>query len=168
MLCNECKKNTATVRYVAIVGGVKKEYNLCADCARKLGISPLTAFSWGDMFALGRKSEDEKACPKCGTTLSQLKSGGVVGCEECYAALNEGIQPILRKVQKSATHIGRAPMGFEAAKLPQPSVIEGDPGPLEQLREQMQRAVEEENFELAATLRDQIRGLKEEEEHGSH
>ena len=39
MVCQNCGKNEANVKYTQIVNGVKKEMVLCEECAEKMGIS---------------------------------------------------------------------------------------------------------------------------------
>ena len=41
MLCQNCGKNEANIRYTQIINGVKKEVALCSNCAKKLGMDEL-------------------------------------------------------------------------------------------------------------------------------
>ena len=41
MLCENCNENEANVRYTQIINGVKKEMNLCEECAHKLGVGEI-------------------------------------------------------------------------------------------------------------------------------
>ena len=43
MLCEQCRKREATVKYVEVAGGVKTEHNLCAQCAGKLDLGQYSA-----------------------------------------------------------------------------------------------------------------------------
>ena len=38
MLCQNCGKNEANIKYTQVINGVKKEIALCEDCAKKLGL----------------------------------------------------------------------------------------------------------------------------------
>ena len=38
MLCQNCNKNEATVKYTEIINGEKREVMLCEECSRELGI----------------------------------------------------------------------------------------------------------------------------------
>ena len=57
MLCENCGNNEANIRYTQIVNGVKKEMNLCEECAEKMGVGnfsmkmPLSLSNFiGDFF----------------------------------------------------------------------------------------------------------------------
>ena len=39
MLCDNCKKREANVRYTENVNGVRRELNLCEECSIRLGIA---------------------------------------------------------------------------------------------------------------------------------
>ena len=45
MLCENCGKREANVRYSENINGVKKEMHLCEECSQKLGISSKMDFS---------------------------------------------------------------------------------------------------------------------------
>ena len=53
MLCEQCRKREATVKYVEVAGGVKTEHNLCAQCAGKLDLGQYSALFEGE-FPLGK------------------------------------------------------------------------------------------------------------------
>ena len=104
-------------------------------------------------------------------TLSEFKREGIVGCQDCYRYLRVGTEPILRRVQKGLQHTGRRPVGHDAGKLPKPgegSSPETVPLPgedphtaaVKELQRRMKEAVKAEDFELAATLRDELRALQ--------
>lgn len=170
MLCNHCDKNQATMHFCIIENGQKKEYDLCPVCAQQLGLMSFSPFSFSDLFShTATDLPGEISCSMCGTTLREFKKTGLLGCENCYEDLFVGIEPILRSVQKGTEHVGRTPVGYEAGTLlpKNESVPPTDevPNPLEALQEEMNRAVQEENFEQAAKLRDEIKKLKEEGAH---
>lgn len=170
MFCDECKKNPATVHVNTVHNGVHTEKNLCQDCAVKYGLMSFMPFSFGDLVPHAVLSEqDQIRCETCGMTLSEFKQGGLVGCQDCYRYLRAGTEPILRRVQKGLTHTGRRPVGHDAGKLPQFSSATpaSRPAPTDPLSEEiaelqakLDSAVKEENFELAASLRDEIRALQ--------
>ena len=41
MLCQNCNKNKANVKYTQIINGHKKEMMLCEECSEKLGINKM-------------------------------------------------------------------------------------------------------------------------------
>ena len=168
MFCDDCKKNPATVHINTIHNGIHTEKNLCQECAMKSGFMSFLPFSFGDLVPHAVLSEqDQIRCESCGMTLSEFKREGLVGCQECYRTLRVGTEPILRRVQKGLLHTGRRPVGHDAGKLPSPiteakTATPEDPKTraVAELQRKMDAAVKEENFELAASLRDEMRGLQ--------
>ena len=119
MLCDNCKKNEANVRYSENINGVKKELNLCEECSQKLGINDLhfnmpinfTSFL-SDFFndmndislmpTLGEESNIK--CRKCGLTWDDFLHTGKFGCSNCYNDFELRIDPILRSMQGKTKH----------------------------------------------------------------
>ncbi len=84
--------------------------------------------------------------------MQDFRESGRLGCPDCYDAFNQHLRGLLRRLHGSSQHVGE-----------QYTREEGDPsaGPsLGQLRERLRRAVETENFELAAEIRDRIRVME--------
>ena len=86
-------------------------------------------------------------------TYDDFRKFGRLGCSECYNAFREQLAVLLKKIHGSNQHLGKAP-----SKLPQP--IKKKIDQLQELKRQLQRAIEAESFEEAAALRDKIRGLE--------
>jgi len=59
-------------------------------------------------------------CPRCGTTLRELDSKGMLGCIECYNTYNETVLKNILKKQGSSEYIGRKP--GEAASIEAPDI----------------------------------------------
>ena len=93
-------------------------------------------------------------CAACGQTYRAFKESGKLGCAACYDTFEEQLLPLMRKIQKGDHHVGKCPRGTA-----EPSIEEQ----LADLRRQLQQAVEREEFEQAATLRDEIRRLESQE-----
>jgi protein arginine kinase activator len=91
-------------------------------------------------------------CPGCGASLNDFRETGRLGCAECYQAFEAPLRDLLRRLHGSSRHLG------ERYRSP---VTEGEIGAQDsrKLREQLRVAIETENFELAAELRDQLRAL---------
>lgn len=176
MLCEQCKKRTATVFYNEKLNGRSRSLSLCGECASKLRESgeirdvtsmigsfadPFSALQderFGDFFGLRilRAKEEKILCPSCGRALAAILNDGKVGCAECYSAFSGELSPLLRSLHGGATHRGRIPSRLLArrARIEQ----------LSRLREELQKAITEEKFEEAARLRDEIRILEEQKE----
>jgi protein arginine kinase activator len=93
------------------------------------------------------------ACPSCGATLSDFRESGRLGCAACYRTFEPSLRDLLRRLHGSSRHLGEryAPPGGAAE--------EAEVVTVSQLRNRLRLAVETENFELAAELRDQLRTL---------
>ncbi len=186
MLCEHCGKKNATVYYKQTVNGKTNEYRLCADCAEALrhAASPgngffafPSLFGDGDFFSPStlfarpekeRKSRSVKTCPLCGSRYDELLNTGKMGCAECYTAFREEIEKTLLSLHGRATHIGRSPKSrlktetvseekTQAPEAPKPTVEQDE---LASLKAELQKAVAEEKYEQAASLRDRIRAME--------
>lgn len=98
---------------------------LCDDCARELKVDEVfrrqnslfdQAFpmlsDFPGVFSTGSDLDFANAkirCPRCGTTLRELESGGQLGCIECYNTFNESILKNILKRQGSSEYMGRKP-----------------------------------------------------------
>ena len=92
-------------------------------------------------------------CTYCALTLQEFRASGRLGCARYYAAFEPSLRELLRRVHGSARHVGRR---YEP---PAPALLERSTT-LAELKDRLRRAIESEQFELAATLRDQIRVLE--------
>lgn len=169
MLCQECGKRPATLHFTKIVNGNKTEFHFCEACAREKGeLIPGTAngFSIHNLLSglmeldakgsTAAKTAEEPRCQCCGMTYSQFSKIGRFGCGDCYKYFGERLTPILKRVHGNAVHVGKVPK--RAGKQVQMR------RQIEQLKLEMQTKVEQEEFEAAAKLRDQIRELERQAE----
>jgi len=164
LLCEDCGKEEATVKLTQIIKNQKTEINLCLDCAKKKGWkNPLEGFPLAEFLAsmvqLGeaKKIEGETAkeaqikCPVCGITFVDFAKQGRLGCGNCYKVFREQIQDLLRKIHGSDVHRGKIPstVGEMAVILQEER----------KLQEKLKKAISEEDFELAAQIRDKLKAL---------
>ena len=157
MLCEKCKKNTATYHYKQIVNGQMTELHLCPNCA--------AASTSGDLFGgLGsllshtlrsRTEPTRRVCSVCGATASELSKTAYAGCSECYKTFAQMFRPYVVKLHGHVNHRGRVPM---SAKKAEPTVDE-TAVKLEALKKELAEAIRTEQFEKAAELRDAIHAL---------
>lgn len=161
MLCDACKKHEATVHLTQIgEDGNMQTYDLCESCSKAKGIEDPTGFSLaGLLMGLGSQkesetiaSEPESKCPECGFSLADFKKAGRFGCPQCYAAFSDPLNSLLKSMHKGIKHTGKRPQS-QAKNL---AVVDQ----LQQLQAQLEEAIQTENFEQAAVLRDQIKQLK--------
>lgn len=155
--CENCKEPT-TIHLTQIINGVMHKIDLCAKCPQAKSIDDPTGFSLADqLLGLGAAAEmkahsDELACPKCGFTQVDFKKSGRLGCPACYDTFRLGLEPLLRNMHRGTHHKGKIPARFQDATELR--------NRLESLEDALKRAVLDEDYEEAATLRDRIRELE--------
>ena len=168
MRCEECGKREAIIALTHIDENEKTVVHLCGECAREQGIDvEETAEGMEELMSDEREHEDEELrCSSCGMTYDRFKEHYRLGCEECYSSFREELRPLLRKVHGSHEHTGKKP-----GKVTEPGVTaalptEGDDAAwtLDLLQRRLRGAVEREEFEEAARLRDRIEELKQRQE----
>jgi len=159
MLCQHCKKQTATVHLTDLVKGEKNERHLCEECAAREGITVKPQMSLNEVlnsFLMSQSTVQELSklkCPDCGTSFVEFRNQGLLGCANDYDAFGEALDSVIERSQDGQTqHIGKSP-GAPA---------ELDPVQKERLKLQreLRQAVETENYERAAELRDRLEELK--------
>lgn len=167
MKCQDCEDRDSTVKVTQIVNNEKVVLNLCKECAAKRGFHspldntpfPLANFLSG-MMTKESSGKDAKSmtvpdltCSNCGLTFSEFSRLGRFGCGQCYKTFRDRLQPLLRKIHGSSLHRGKLPpMLSEEA-----TVIREQ----ERLQEELRLAIESEDFERAADLRDKLKSLSE-------
>lgn len=159
MQCCVCKEKPATVHLTQIVGDKMQKLDLCEECAKAKGVNDPTSFAMADlMLGLGASQELESAtagaglkCPRCGFSQADFKKSGRLGCPECYRTFSEGLSGLLKSMHKGTRHVGKAP---EALRQSRDNIDR-----LKLLQKKLAKAVDEENYESAAALRDEIKLL---------
>ncbi|MGD9014587.1 MAG: UvrB/UvrC motif-containing protein [Candidatus Omnitrophota bacterium] len=160
MLCDLCNKNQATVHLTEIVDDQMSELHLCEECARKKSVQMEQQFGLADLLAglaeFGKPEETKEAedlkCANCGLSYKDFKRIGRLGCGECYANFRKYLLPLLKKIHGSTQHVGKFPYKVAVKSKKKFSLAE--------LRMKLHNAIEKEEFEEAAQLRDKIRELE--------
>ncbi|WP_142413480.1 UvrB/UvrC motif-containing protein [Hathewaya massiliensis] len=173
MICERCKQNQANVHIAKIINGQKEEQNLCDKCAKELNIMGFTnelefdtPFSFpsllGGIVDYISKSQlndedhnEELVCKNCGTSYIEFKNQGLLGCSKCYDDFSSYLLPVVKRVQGNTEHSGKIPVCSGKDIYNKRLIVK--------LREELQRAVNLEEYEKAAELRDKIKELKKEE-----
>ena len=159
MHCDVCKTNQATVFLTQIVDGKMQKVNLCDSCSKEKGVTDPTGFALADLLlGMGAAQEIEKgagveSCPVCGFTQTDFKKTGRLGCAHCYETFETGLDTLLKAMHKGLTHTGKIP-----SRLYRSLQIDNQK---KNLQRDLQKAVEEERYESAAEIRDQLRKLEE-------
>ncbi|RJP26866.1 MAG: hypothetical protein C4527_14350 [Candidatus Omnitrophota bacterium] len=163
MICEVCKKKPAKIHVTQIKDKQKVTIHICQDCAHAKGVAgPAinTSFSVEQLLAGFMKTQtsesgeiaNQETCPSCGLSYRAFKESGRLGCSLCYDTFSVQLRPLLQKVQKEIRHLGKVPNKGDNRTTMRRSVSD--------LRLQLKEAVGQENFELAAHLRDQIRQME--------
>ncbi len=188
MLCDNCGKREANVRYSENINGRKKELNLCEECSKKLGITKMD-FSMPIDFSsfFGEFMEDFTTpefmpllseiktlkCDNCGYTFEDIANTGKLGCGNCYDVFEEKLDPIIRRIQGANHHVGRIGKIIDSkidkkisnqssGKEENSNKLEESKkeNELEKLQEKLKEAIKEERYEEAAKIRDEIKKLQ--------
>jgi protein arginine kinase activator len=162
MVCDNCGSGDAVVHLTQIVNNEMSTFHLCEKCAAAKGLEtspdpvniPLTDFlAQMGQSAAPQGGETEGTCDFCGLTFADFRETGRLGCPHCYSAFESQLRGLLRRIHGGTQHVGKVYLP------PDPSVSEMEKR-LEGLRRKLQRAVEAEDFERAAELRDKIRAME--------
>src|SRR6266850_5432547 len=165
MLCQICGKNPATVHFTEIHDNTMSEIHVCEKCAEERGLQNPQAKQKFDIANLiagmvdsVTSTEEERVghvqCPRCGLLYSAFKETGRLGCSDCYVAFQFQLRPLLRRIHGDTRHRGKVPTrdGEGATRSRQ----------IHRLHDELQRAVDREEFERAAGVRDEIKRLEAE------
>jgi len=162
MFCQNCHKNVATVRYAEVVDGHVKEVHLCPGCLDRQRDKAATGFEFDTPTAKERPVSARKAvkealrthqsCGTCGALLQKLLDERAAGCAACYTEFAGLIDPLLLASHGSVHHKGKAPHIEDARER-----LRAD---LQVKRSLLRSVIQQENYEEAALLRDEIRCLE--------
>ena len=183
MLCENCGKREANVRYSENINGVKKELHLCEECSQKLGITDMNFNMPVDFSSfLGDFLEDfatpefmpllqevkQLKCDNCGYTFDDIVNTGKLGCGNCYSVFEDRIDPILKRIQGNDRHVGRIgkiidnkiDSKIEEKDQKQEIVKTNEHDKLSKLKEDLKQAIKDERYEDAAIIRDEIKKME--------
>lgn len=163
MICELCGKNQASTHVKSMVNGKYTEMWLCPHCAKAKGLGNMfaqtaTDFSsfLGSFFGDGLPSRTSATrCKSCGSSFADIARSGRVGCAECYSNFYDELLPSIQKIHGNIRHTGKV-----AANAGADVKIARE---IENTRQQLAQAVKEQNFELAAKLRDRINEMEGEQ-----
>ena len=158
-VCQHCNQAKATV-HITDTLPEKRERHLCDDCAEKEGVivkqHPQTTNAILQEFIKhkgGLAGVDDRSCPKCGITFREFRLKGQLGCPHDYEAFRSVLEPLIERAHDGATqHIGKVPSTAGATVRKNTDLL--------RLKRELQDAVDQENYEQAVQLRDQIEKLE--------
>jgi len=166
--CQLCQKNPAAVHFTEVEDSKKRKLHICRACARTRGLieepSPQVQVQELVIQISQTPPPIESApavetpdlrCGRCGLSYAAFQRIGRLGCPDCYVAFEVPLVPLLRKIHANVVHAGRAPRTYaRKAELRQR---------VDDLRQELDRAVRGEDYERAAMLRDAIHRIEVEQ-----
>lgn len=172
MICQNCNSKQATLHFTKAINGKKTEVHLCQQCAGESGYtsffqSSQSSFSFHDLLAgllHGEQPKFEKQttrfteskplqCPTCNTTYEQFANRGRFGCSSCYETFKGKLQPMLKRLHGGyINHHGKIPKRIGGNIHLKKE--------LDDLKQKLKRCIEQEAFEEAAKVRDEIRHIE--------
>lgn len=167
MICQNCNQKEASVHITKVINGIKTEMHLCEDCAKQKN-----EFSTGGYFGFGmplsfqnildgfveamdgtpKYVKKQETCPNCGMSFEKFRETGRLGCANCYEAFKGKMIPLIRRIHGNIEHNGKIPRRAGGMLKVKRSI--------EKLREELKLAVNHEEYEKAAKLRDEIKKLE--------
>jgi protein arginine kinase activator len=159
--CSLCEKQEVTVVITTIdKDGQVLELALCKECAAKKGVGEIkkTKLSAQEILTeLQEKISEEDhhlICTNCGLSYADFRRQGRLGCEDCYESFASKLEPIIKRIHGTTQHAGKT-ITNSKKKITQQFEIR-------KLRLTLQNAIEKEDYEKAANIRDQIRKIRQE------
>ena len=161
--CSHCSK-PATLHITELRDGDVQALHLCESCAREYlnsGDAPdvsddaeSLAATLAEITSEEELDElDQLVCQNCGITFREFRSQGRLGCPHDYSAFGRELMPLLENIHGEETqHAGKIPKRAPDASQQQYRLIK--------LRSELRTAVEDEEYEQAAKLRDDILNLE--------
>ena len=165
MMCEDCGNRPAKFHLMTIINGERIEKNLCPACMAKhqkqipgidfsnlAGIlSSLLEGRGADKDVREDDSYKDYVCDQCGMRYAEFQKGGMVGCAHCYTAFKTPMSSLLQRIHGNTQHAGRVPEGVHSGTSIRINI--------DRLKQKLQKAVADEEYEKAAKLRDTIRAL---------
>lgn len=175
MLCENCGKNEATIYFQKMVGDQVQWTHLCTSCAKKLGYGDLfsaglpldgTTADWQDFLgglfsqAMPKQGPEEKVCSSCGTTFKEFTQSALAGCPNCYRTFYNELLPSIERIHGNTHHEGKIPKSASREILKHREAAAREQQ-IDQLNQELEKAVSKQAYEHAAELRDQIKAIKQ-------
>ena len=166
MLCQKCGQKQATTYFQQTVNGQTTTMHLCDDCAAKMGLTAsLSPFDLGNFFsgffqmpAVQPQLHAQRSCDKCGATFDEIVQTGLMGCDRCYQTFAQELRPTLENLHGKVEHVGKISSSAGTEFKTKQEIA--------QLTQQMNQAVNNQENEKAASLRDQIKDQQQQLEKG--
>ena len=158
--CQLCHEHASTVHLTELdPTGTLQELHLCTQCVQARGVDLVSPPPLSALTDQGTEAPPEpsthRACPVCGLSMVDYRQSNLLGCSACIAAFGQPFLDLVAKYHGADRHAGRLPVAVEGARPTGRSTRRS--GVLRQLQE----AVQVEDYDAAARLRDQLKSLDE-------
>ena len=165
MICEECGIRPAKFHLMTIMNDERTERNLCPVCMAKYQ-KQLPGIDFSNLAGIlnsildsrpGKEREkvDESlgalTCEQCGMTYAEFQKCGMLGCANCYKTFKAPLDALLQRIHGNTQHAGRIPGSVRSGVSIRMNI--------DRLKQRLQKAIAEEEYEQAAKLRDSIRAL---------
>lgn len=160
MKCDACDLRDAIIHVRQMQRAGMQELHLCEECARERGylreeeaelpLAPLLAGLMAPAQA-APGSAGTVTCPRCGLSAAEFRKRGRAGCARCYEVFDQDLRAMLSQMAGRPRHAGKMPRELAASVSARPD--------RETMRVELKEAVEREDYERAARLRDKLREL---------
>lgn len=162
MKCEICGLKEAVIHIRQIQKESVHELHFCEECAQEKGLIrdeeselPITNLLAGLIDGKempGSAEPGVSACPRCGMKLSDFRKTGKLGCAECFRTFQADLRSILSQMAARPRHAGKLPPSLSGSADSPPDSAG--------LREELKTAIDNEDYEKAADLRDRLRELE--------
>lgn len=165
MMCEECGIRPAKFHLMTITNDERTERSLCSVCMAKYQ-KQLPGIDFSNLAGIlnnileggiGRNKDPEDetigalTCEQCGMTYAEFQKSGMLGCANCYKTFKTPLDALLQRVHGNTQHAGRIPGSVRSGVSIRMNI--------DRLKQRLQKAIAEEEYEQAAKLRDSIRAL---------
>jgi protein arginine kinase activator len=164
--CDHCGDKDAEVHITKNLNGKETELNLCNECAKSVDVFDTKKGNCeisvknllGGILSLNNTNEADakEVCSACSFSFSDFKRIGRLACSHCYTSFEDKLEGILKKIHGKSSHTGRKPKYIVKLADNLESV--------KKLEVLLCDALKNEDYEKAASIRDDIRKLKEGED----
>ncbi|MCA9149111.1 MAG: UvrB/UvrC motif-containing protein [Planctomycetales bacterium] len=165
MKCQHCEK-PATFHITELTGPELLELHLCEDHARQYltpaeaepsEVSSSLTESLTKQLKIGQTAEelarlDQRVCPVCGISFYEFRNVGRLGCPHDYVCFDAELEPLIVNIHGATRHVGKQPKRQSGDSDWQTELI--------RLRRELHEAIEDERYERASELRDEIKRIE--------
>jgi len=165
MFCQECKVKRAEIEVMKKDDKGEEQIKVCKECASKISKKTYNEqLSFGVFLKeiLNEKitnkmiehSDGMPTCKHCGTTLLKIREIAEFGCPKCYKSFEPYLDDIFKDLHGGVRHAGKVP------KIARKDVAKTRK--VHKLKQLISKYVEEENYEMAAQVRDELKKSQKE------